>query len=143
MVKKCLETLRSRGNIITFPPASSHDLGHLNKFFQTSIGSSIPDSYYEFLSTTDGLIYNGMEFFGAAPHERLEKRYIFPDIESVNIRFMKYNFFAEKIIIGQLSEGLIYYDHKSGCYAISDRINLRSHTELNTFSELLKTLFSL
>ncbi len=105
MVKKCLETLRSRGNIITFPPASSHDLGHLNKFFQTSIGSSIPDSYYEFLSTTDGLIYNGMEFFGAAPHERLEKRYIFPDVESVNIRFMKYNFFAEKLLSDSFPKG--------------------------------------
>ena len=140
MVKDCLEQLRQRYKLITFPPASSHELGRLNKFFQISTTSNIPDGYYEFLSITDGLICNGLEFFGAAPHERLEKRYTFPDVESVNIRFMKYNFFAKKVIIGQISEGLIYYDHKNRCYAISDRINLRSHTEINTFSELLNSI---
>ena len=140
MVKNCIEQLRQHYKLITFPPASSHELGHLNKFFQITIGSNIPDGYYDFLSITDGLICNGLEFFGAGAHERLEKRYTFPDIESVNIRFMKYNFFVKKVIIGQISEGLIYYDHKNRCYAISDRINLRSHTEINTFSELLNSI---
>lgn len=103
--------------------------------------SKLPEDYGKFLQITDGLIYNGLELYGIHKHERKQHHYTFPDLESVNCSYLKYSFFVDKVIIGRLSEGIIYYDAKSNSYAVSDRINLRSHSEVNTFEDLLKILF--
>ncbi len=133
-IKELLETFKNFPGCITFSGAKDEDIAKLNMLNQ---------DYKSFLKLTDGLIYNGIEFFGVEPHLRKEKDYKFPSIQSINKHYWENAFFESKTIVGRLSESLIIYDKKSDTYDIIDRIKLRSRVELDSFPELLKLLLGL
>lgn len=141
MLNNLISRISTKPSAVIFPPAPFLEMELLNQTLKLNMFSKLPDDYGKFLQIADGLIYNGLELYGIRKHNRTHDNYTFPDLESVNCHYLKFSFFVDKVIIGSLSEGIIFYDAKSNSYAISDRINLRSHSEVNTFEDLLKILF--
>ena len=129
MVKSYLEHLHKNYRCKLFPPISD---GVADKY-------SVIGEYYELLQISNGLVCNGVEIFGCAPVVRENKGYTLPDTESVTERFVRYDFFRHKIIIGQMPESLIYYNIENGVYGISDRINFAPLAEFDSLLELLKS----
>lgn len=129
MVKSYLEYLHKTYRCKLFPPVA--DSG-ADKY-------SVIGDYYELLQISNGLVCNGVEIFGCVPVVRENKGYTLPDAESVTERFVRYNFFRDKIIIGQMPESLIYYDIENGVYGVSDRISFVSLAEYSNLLDLLKS----
>lgn len=129
MVKAYLEYLHKTYRCKLFPPVFD---GSADKY-------SVISEYYNLLQISNGLICNGIEIFGCTPIARENKGYVLPDTESVTERFVRYNFFQDKIIIGQMPESLIYYNIDNGSYGISDRINFAALAEYDSLLELLKS----
>lgn len=140
MIKKMIDKFKAQKGSVSFDGASLDSIKEVDTFFLQNNFSDIPDDYKSFLEYTNGLIYNGIEFFGTQFHHREERNYYFPDIVTINKHYKKYTFFEQKIIIGRLSESIILYDKKAGYFAIVDRIKLRSRTEYEDMEELLEFL---
>ena len=130
MVRDCLEYLHKNYRCKLFPPMADEEV---DKY-------SVISEYYSLLQISNGLICNGVEIFGCVPVVRENKGYTLPDAETTTERFVRYNFFKNKIIIGQMPEALIYYDVENECYGISDRINFSAMDEYHSLVDLLKNV---
>lgn len=140
MVKSAYEILASQQGCITFKASNENDIEIINAYLNHQNFSDIPPEYVEFLYLSDGLIFNGIELFGTESHQRSEKNYTFPSLKDVNAKYIPYDFFTRKLVLGRISEAIILFDKKNGVYAIVDRINLRSRIETASFCEILKIL---
>lgn len=138
MIKDCVKQFSQFPGCVTFPPCPEESITHVSTLLSASGFSTIPPEYKEFLKITDGLSYNGIELFGSRSHNRPEKGYTFPDLAASTFHYEDYDFFRRKIILGRVSESLIFYDKISERYAIADRLSLRSRCEAKTFIEILK-----
>lgn len=138
MIEKALQKFRSFPGCITFPPAAAADIQKVNYTMRKLGFCEIPPEYRLFLGTTDGLSYNGIEFFGTRSHYREKKAYTFPDLAASTKHYQEYLFFKNKIVIGRVSESLIFYDGVNALYAVADRLTLRSRRECSSFDELLE-----
>lgn len=138
MINQYIEKYSQLPGCILFPPCQDDNIKQLSSLLSASGFSPIPPEYKIFLKITDGLTYNGVEFFGTRNHNRPEKSYTFPDLAASTFHYEDYDFFKKKIVIGRISECLLLYDKNSDRYAIADRLTLRSLKEFNTFIELFK-----
>lgn len=138
MIEKQLKIFMNFKGTVTFPPSDENDIIRVNQFLESHQFSAIPKEYQQLLKITNGFIYNGIEFFGTVNHYRDEKKYTFPDLLASNMHYEKYDFFQNKIIIGRISENLMFYDKSTQNYAIADRLSLRSRREVSSFSDLME-----
>lgn len=138
MIKELFEQYKEFKGCILFAPAISADLILVNKHLIQNGFSALPNEYKEFLKLTDGTTYNGIEFFGTKNHYRKSKNYTFPDLISSNLHYDEYDFFKNKVIIGRISENILFYDEINDSYAIADRLTLRSRREVASFEELFR-----
>lgn len=143
MIETKLKTFMNFQGCITFPSSADNDIIRVNKFLVEHDFSAIPEEYLHFLKLSNGLSYNGIEFFGTINHYREEKKYTFPDLIATNMHYEGYAFFNNKIIIGRISENLMFYDKTTENYAIADRLTLRSRREVSTFDELLEIFLNI
>lgn len=135
-----LEKFKEQESCTTFAPASFENIEKTSTFLSTNNACPLPLEYINFLKTTDGLIFNGIELFGAQEHFRPQKHYTFPHLAALNAPYSEYKFFQRKVILGRLSESFLIFDCKDGFYAVVDRMRLRSRFECKTFAELLHYL---
>lgn len=138
MIKTYVEKFIEFPGCVTFPPCGEEDIRQVSSLLSASGFAPIPPEYKELLKITDGLSYNGIEFFGTRNHNRPEKRYTFPDLAASTFHYEDYDFFKRKTILGRVSESLVFYDKNGDYYAIADRLTLRSRREAPTFAEILK-----
>lgn len=139
MISKFLNLYKSKNNCIHFSPAEEDSYIRTDDYLLKHNFCKLPDEYKMFLKLTNGLIYDGIEFYGTIPHDRIEKNYTFPDIIMMCENYANYEFFTNKVVLGQISESIILYDEKSSSFAVIDRFNLRSRIECNSFAEILET----
>lgn len=143
MIDELYKIIRSQPGAVTFPPAPENELRKVQNHLAAHNFCMLPEDCLEFLRLTDGLSYNGIELYGSQPHFRELKNYTFPDLLSANQNYAGYNFFARKIILGRTSENILYFDQSPTCFALADRINLRSRIEAPSLYELLQKIKSL
>lgn len=136
MNKELFEKIcRHEGNVV-FLPSSDEEIKNTNSFLSTQSFAEIPADYQNFLKLSNGIIFNGIELMGTLPQQRIEKKYIFPDLIQINKPYSKYEYFNSKLVLGRLSESIICYDGTNATYALIDRINLRSRFESKSFREM-------
>ncbi len=143
MIKDLLERIIHAKYSVHFSGSAENDILQTNKFLSGQGFAEIPEDYRKFLLQTNGIIFNGTELMGAAPQQRVEKQYIFPDLIQINKLYAKYDYFRGKLIIGRLPESLLIYDNQNRIFAILDRINLRSRLEVPSFQDLLSCLIKI
>lgn len=133
-----LELIKKFPDCITFTPCSENEIAKASTLLAASGFCALPEEYKEFLRHTDGLSYNGVEFFGVQSHNRGIKKYTFPDIAASTFHYKGYAFFHRKLVLGRISEALICYDKASEDYTIVDRVSLRPLNGGKTLADLFK-----
>lgn len=128
---------------ITFTPCPESEITKVSTLLAASGFCALPQEYKEFLRQTDGLSYNGVEFFGIQNHNRTLKKYTFPDIAASTFHYKGYAFFRHKLVLGRISEALICYDQNSDDYTIVDRVSLRPLNGGKTLTDLLKVFLNI
>lgn len=141
MISRYLNYFRQITGNTFFEPAVESNLNKINMELTNRKFASIPDEYRNFLKLSDGLIINGIEFYGTMPHYREEKEYTFPNLITVNEYYLSYDYFIHKLVIGRISENLLLYNEAEKVYTITDRINLRPILECDSFVAFLKIFY--
>ena len=131
MVRECLEYLHKNYRCKLFSPIEGNVI---DKFAEIK-------EYHNLLHISNGIVCNGVEILGAVPVVRVEKGYSLPDVVTMSERFGRYDFFRDKIVIGQAYESLIYYDMSKSVYGISSRINFDEQMVFDSLLQLLDFFF--
>lgn len=142
MLNKLFEKISSQKGCITFEKCSNEDIKKANQELSDNGFCLLPQEYAVFLQIYNGIIYDGLEFFGTIPHKRLQKNYILNSILDINKRYSSIDFFDGKLILGELPESFLLYNSETQSYEIIDRLNLDSKRIFNSFSEFIKTITS-
>ena len=143
MNKEKITTLFSQTGCVNFPAAEEKDIQKINSDLMICELPPLPQDYKDFLLITNGFIYDGLEFFGTKSYDRKEKNYTFSGLSDINLKFVEYQFFSDKLIIGKMSENLIIYDSTNGYYSIVDSINLCSQIEFSEFKDIINIILGL
>lgn len=141
MIKDYLEQVMAKKGCVFFAPARSEDIMTTNAKMKELLFAKIPSEYQDFLSLTNGIIYDGIELFGCKP--QIRNTYTFPDLIKINQPYSEYAYFSDKIIIGRISESFLIYNSITQDYAMIDRLNLLTRSEEDCFTAMFKMLYEL
>ena len=135
MISRYLNHFRQSPGSVIFEPAVDANLTRIDAELTSRNFSAIPGEYRNFLKLNDGLIFNGIEFYGSIPHYREKKNYTFPNLITVNEYYLNYDYF------GRISENILLYDGAENVYSVTDRINLRPVIEAENLAAFLKIFY--
>lgn len=97
----------------------------------------IPRGYLNFLSYSDGLSFNGVEFFACGVHERAGTVFNHPDLLEYQTKYAKGRFFSKRLVLGRASESLICYNALAHCYELVNRESLLVMLKFPRFEDIL------
>lgn len=135
-----LETLLNRfrtAGAVLIEPAGEQII---SPFRMTLARNKIPQpapDFFKFLALTDGLIFNGLKFYGVQTHQREEKNYTFPSLLEINMGFLERNRSHEFVILGENNEDLIVYHIKEKNYQLIDKTDLFPELSFPRFYDVL------
>lgn len=122
---------------LIFSPAEIMDIQRTSIFLVKKGLVQIPNDYIQFLSITDGLNWNGIEFFSIHEHER-------KDCVFSNFQLLSYQstqnlkpLFLKSLILGIAPEQLILYEATKKEYVIVDRYTFAPVIKLPRFVDVL------
>ena len=122
---------------MVFPPAQIMDIQRTSISLVKQGLIQIPNDYIQFLTMTDGLNWNGVEFFSIHEHER--KDCVFPSFQlmpyqsSQNLKSL----FPKSLILGFAPEHLILYEASKKEYVVIDRYTFTPVAKLPRFADVL------
>ena len=120
-----------------FKPVPETDLRALRMQMAKDKMIPLPSDYIQFLMLTDGLVYNGLRFFGVKAHEREQANYSFPSLLDVNKDFYSRNRRSDFLIVGEKDEDLLIYSPSQKTYQITDKLDLIADLDLPRFFDVL------
>ena len=136
MLTKMLDKLYN-AHARMFKPVSQAELRSLRMAMAKEKMPPLPADYLQFLSLTDGLMYNGLRFFGVKKHDRENLSYTYPDLLSVNQDFYSRNRRQDVLILGEKDEDLLVFNPKKKTYLLMDKMDLIGDLNLPRFFDLL------
>ncbi len=120
-----------------FKPVSEEDLRALRMTMAKEKLPPLPADYLQFLTLADGLMFNGLRFFGVKDHEREMNSYTYPSLLAVNRDFITRNRRTDALVIGEKDEDLIVYLPKEKKYQLMDKMDLLGDLTLPRFFDIL------
>ncbi len=136
MMTRIIKTLEEDG-ALTFPPASDRDIRYATSILTTNNIPPIPSHYVEMLRKTDGLVWNGVELYGASSNERSSKSYTLPSVVDINMGFMGDDRMRGMLILGRASEEIFVYNSRQNNYQVLDRHDMSVTGNFPTFAEAI------
>ena len=95
----------------------------------------LPQDYIALLKETDGLVWNGIEFYGTRANDRENLGYTLPGLIEANLDFANIPMMRGKLLLGRASEELFVYDTADMKYHILDRLDFQVSCSFATFAE--------
>lgn len=126
---------------IRFPPVNPDWIERINATLSRNRFAVLPQDYLEFLSQTNGLVSEDLEFYGLEKHEIKNRFFSFPDLIEYNQKMTDDVFMLSKLILGQDSQNLFIYDGTTHSYLICDRISLQAVASFSSFDDLTTRIF--
>lgn len=97
----------------------------------------IPRGYLKFLNLSDGLVWQDLELFGCASHERAGTVFDQQNLLTYQSKYAQGRFFARRLVLGRLTEALICYNSENQCYELVNRDSLMIMLKFPRFEDIL------
>lgn len=129
-------------NALVFPGVSLTEAQAISILLVKSGFPRIPRGYLSFLEQSDGLQYEGMEFFSCGTHERAGTVFDQPTLEGYQTKYATGRFFASRLVLGRATECLVCYNAENKCYELVQRdclqVMLKFPRFMDVFYHLVK-----
>lgn len=125
---------------IRFSPLIPTWIERINAVLSRHRYAILPPDYLDFLSQTNGLVFEDLEFYGLEKQHIKHRFFSFPDIVEYNQKMTDDAFMLSKLILGQDSQSLFVYDEKTCSYLVCDRISLQIIESFAGFKELTQRI---
>jgi hypothetical protein len=124
----------------TIPPTEDEDVDDTQLDLADLDFTILPQEYIQFLYQTDGLSWEGIEFFGSCEVEDEALDYVLPDIVSANEEYDEYKKIGKRLILGRADEDLFAYQPNPKSYEILDSNTMEVKSTFKTFEALFQTV---
>jgi hypothetical protein len=94
--------------------------------------------YKGFLKTSDGVCWDGIEFYGAESHAAEDSDYVLEDIIEANDPYLDEDALADQLVIGKDDMSLFVWDGEDKVFKILDRSGFDEIDRFSTFPAMLK-----
>ena len=135
LLSTLLTQLKMQGASV-FSPVSLAEAQAVSILLVKSGFPRIPRGYLSFLAHSDGLQYEGVEFFSCIAHERAGTVFNQPTLEGYQSKYATGRFFATRLILGRATECLICYNADNKCYELICRDGLQVMLKFPRFMDV-------
>ena len=136
LLKRLLSKIYRVGAVM-FPPAKEDDIRLLRLTLARHKLPTLPMDYVQFLNLTDGLLWNGMQFYGVQAHNRDNLGYTLPGLLEVNMDYASRKRRQDFLVLGEVDEDLIVYAPKEKTYQLVDKMDLLAELNLPRFFDVV------
>lgn len=136
LLEKLLQKLY-QNNARLFKPVSEEEMRSFRMTLARHKFPAPPSDYLHFLTITDGMMWNGLRFFGVRAQDRGLKAYTYPNLLDVNMDYKERGRTCPFLIIGEKEEDLIVYSPKEKNYQLLDRMDLVADLTLPRFFDVV------
>lgn len=134
MLNRILTSIQKDGAVF-FPPVDERSLRFISSLLASHHFPPLPTDYIALLKQTDGVSWNGVEFYGTRANDRETKGYTLPGIIEANLEFSQTPPMQGKLLLGRAAEELFVYDSVDQQYHIISRMDFKNSCTFPTFSE--------
>ncbi len=124
MFNSLIEQMKEFGNVLTAPAYTGDTF------------SDIPEDYIDFLHTTNGIYWAGIEFFGTKQTEEKTTGYAITDIKTQNELYQALNPQSTCVFVGRSDDDNFVYNSETKEYEIKDEFSGEIFKSFKTFEEL-------
>ena len=139
LIPALIMQLKVKGAMV-FPGASLGEIQSTSIVLVKAGFPRIPRDYLAFLEQSDGLQFEGVEFFSCLSHERAGTVFNQPTLESYQTKYAKGRFFATRLVLGRATECLICYNATDKCYELVQRDGLQVVSKFSEFKDVIYSL---
>ncbi len=139
MFKELLLNAQDIGGVFKTDPVTDDHLFAVQDRLE-KMGLQLPDEYSDFLFTTDGLFWAGLEFFGANPSGDKKNGYNITGLAEQNMLYQALNKGTDKVFIGRTDEENFVYNPVKDVYEIVDEFSGELVKEFAHFEEMFDYL---
>lgn len=122
---------------VVFPAVDPKDVQRASVALVKAGVPQIPTDYIEFLSSTNGLFWNGLELFSLFEHEREKGAFTHTGIMESYATYAQNPLLKKKLVVGVAPEELIVYYPEAKEYQIVDRHTQSILVKLPRFFDVL------
>ena len=122
---------------IIYPPAEKMEVHMVTSTLLQNNQGYLPSDYRDFLMMTDGLFWNGIEFFSTREHERDNGSFVHRAILSMQIKSSNNALLKNKIVLGIAPEEIIAYDSFRKEYQLIDKYSYTVFVKFPHFADVL------
>lgn len=139
MFKELLLNAQDIGGVFKTSPVADDHLFAVQDRLE-KMGLQLPDEYSDFLFTTDGLFWAGLEFFGSNPSSDKKNGYNITGLAEQNMLYQALNKGTDKVFIGRTDEENFVYNPVKDVYEIVDEFSGEQVKEFAHFEEMFDYL---
>jgi hypothetical protein len=118
------------------PPASPKEIATLREIVRADLGVALPDAYAKFLAVSNGLLFNGTEFYATERRPKLPGRPFLDGVVPANLDVRGNEQFARVLVLGESGMEIYVQDLVSSAFRIVDRVSLDTYESYESFDEL-------
>lgn len=122
---------------IIYPPAEQIEVHTIASMLLQNNQGCLPSDYRDFLMMTDGLFWNGIEFFSTREHERDNGSFYHRGLLPIQLKYSNNALLKNKIILGIAPEEIIAYDSFRKEYQIIDKYSYTVFVKFPHFADVL------
>lgn len=122
---------------VIYPPAERAEVHSVTALLFQAGHGYLPADYRDFLMLTDGLYWNGIEFFSTREHERDKGAFFHRALLPMQATFAANPLMKNKIVLGMAPEELIVYDSTRKEYQMIDRYSYTIFVKFPAFADIL------
>jgi len=124
MLSSLLMQIKMKGALV-FPPVALSSAQAVSIMLVKANHPRVPRGYLMFLEQSDGLQYDGLEFFSCAAHDRAGTVFEQPTLEAYQTKYADNPFFAHRLVLGRTMESLVCYHAQNKYYELIHRDGLQ------------------
>ncbi len=139
MFKELLLNAQEIGGVYKTAPLSDKHLFEVQDNL-SKMGLQLPDEYSDFLFTTDGLFWAGLEFFGSVASSDKKNGYNITGLAEQNMLYQALNKGTDKVFIGRTDEENFVYNPVEDSYDIIEEFTGENIKTFAHFEEMFDYL---
>lgn len=137
-MSSAFDRLQDDEDALFVSPLEEDELDALHEEMSDAGLARLPDAYIAFLRQTNGMSWNGVEFFGSEEVYDEEEDYTLIDLITANEEMAEIKDLGELLVVGQGDEEVYAYDPESERFLILDRIDLAEMGSFASFNALFE-----
>lgn len=124
--------------IMPQPPCNEQQIERLRELARTELGDELPDAYLDFLRFTNGLDWNGVNFFAAeTTPARGPRPGTIEGFVPANLGYRDVEEMRDFLVFGSSGMELYVYDKKNRVYLVQDSVSMDTYETYADFGSLM------